>query len=402
MATINAVSHSYADVAAAIVAASAGDIVIVPAGDGTETWSTQLVIDKAITLQGPGKALLTITSGVDGTTYLWKYAPATGTTTPFRLTGFAFDFVNTSPSFWLHNSASQYAITNVRVDHCDFLNCIHYPTVLIDGPVYGVIDHNTFTGSVHFDNLGQDNCNDWLYQPFALGSVNNLYWEDNDITTDYTICTGGWGGRYVYRHNAFTYTHATDGMQPAFDMHGNLAGGIVGARGGEIYSNTLTSTHNRSLTLVDQRGGIMVVFNNSVDNTFQTPESKCREEIDDDLVCGGLYTMYVNQSYYWSNTYDGNPIGHVTENTVGVDHPVTADADFWVYNPAFDGSSGIGVGLLAARPNSGLSIGVGYWATDESKLYRATSATTWELYYTPYTYPHPLTSGSNPWVMIYG
>ena len=33
---------------------------------------------------------------------------------------------------------------------------------------------------------------------------------------------------------------------------------------------------------------------------------------------------------------------------------------------------------------------MGYWATDTQTLYRATGATTWEIFYTPYTYPHPL------------
>jgi hypothetical protein len=44
----------------------------------------------------------------------------------------------------------------------------------------------------------------------------------------------------------------------------------------------------------------------------------------------------------------------------------------------------------------GLTVGVGYWATDTQTLYRATSATTWQAYYTPYQYPHPLRTESYP------
>jgi hypothetical protein len=78
-------------------------------------------------------------------------------------------------------------------------------------------------------------------------------------------------------------------------------------------------------------------------------------------------------------------------------------------------TAGVGIGTLAQRPanctpNStvypaGNSPGVGWWATDQGtwnqsgsggqgQLYVCTATNTWTLYYTPYTYPHPLTAGS--------
>jgi hypothetical protein len=71
---------------------------------------------------------------------------------------------------------------------------------------------------------------------------------------------------------------------------------------------------------------------------------------------------------------------------------------------SFNGTAGIGQGSLSARPSTctagkdpktGASApGVGYWATDTNTLYVCNPTNTWTAYYTPYTYPHPLTTGA--------
>lgn len=75
---------------------------------------------------------------------------------------------------------------------------------------------------------------------------------------------------------------------------------------------------------------------------------------------------------------------------------------------ANDGTSGVGCGTLANRPAT-CTVGVGYWATNQScttvpsslygrnhtdtiqgTLYTCTATNTWTATYTPYEYPHPL------------
>lgn len=81
------------------------------------------------------------------------------------------------------------------------------------------------------------------------------------------------------------------------------------------------------------------------------------------------------------------------------------DRDYFVYNtsPGSNQTSGVAEGNFASHPST-CSNGVGYWALDRGSwntnlaantsgaLYVCTS-NTYNLYYTPFTYPHPLISG---------
>jgi hypothetical protein len=412
--TIYALSAAYSDVRNSVSLAKSGDTIVVPAG--TATWNNQLLIDKGLILTGAGVGKTIITGNTGTGTFLIKYQPTSPQNNDaFRLTGFTFDLNKNCGAFNLVNNTVTYPVTNVRIHNNTFLNCTG-AAVEISGTVFGVIDSNTFSGTVHLDNYGLSD-QSWRSLARNFGSAHNMYWEDNTISTDETFCSGGHGGRYVYRYNTFAYTNNTTHLMPAFDAHGNQPSSY-GTMVFEIYGNNIVMPGNRTADLVDQRGGKGLVFYNKLSNAIGGAFFQTREEYDDknpDYPKGnpGTFLMHVTDSYYWAN-YENALL--ITEksilNETNSVYKIAENVDVWYQAKTFDGTNGVGVGELANRPKT-CTTGVGYWATNQSTndptemigvnpvtpisgtLYKCTSTNTWTTYYQPYTYPHPLRIDNN-------
>lgn len=115
--------------------------------------------------------------------------------------------------------------------------------------------------------------------------------------------------------------------------------------------------------------------------------------------------QYLEPVYLFMNTING-----ATEINIR-DTSTTENLDVFADNVNFTGTAGTGYGTLSSRPGTCKagpggtyytsptgSYGVSYWATDANsgngELYVCTSTNTWTPIYSPYTYPHPLVSGT--------
>ncbi len=440
-ATINTASCSYADVSAAITAASSGDTVTVPAG--TCTWSTTVSITKPITLQGAGASSTVITGAVGSSNYMINYVPSPASSILMRVTGFTFNANNNSRTFRAY-STSLSPIHNIRYDHNILQNGLGgaYEPFAVNGHIYGVMDNNTISGNLHIDRDGTQRAA-WDNLTFTFGTADNFYIEDNTFTgvpNNVAPVGSGWGSRYVFRYNTLT---ALDNMYPLLDFHGNQLSQVTGTMGVEIYGNSITCVDAIDTLKVHARGGKAMIFFNkatSCYNLYLALVEECADNLTTTNYTSGLFSgasdgqpFHISDTYIWNNR-KGTTLQQpsVEEDcctgstgNCGAANPaccyngagqpaIKENTDWWKQPTSFDGTVGVGCGTLASRPAT-CTTGVGYWATDQNcttiaaanigadaatplsgTLYKCTATNTWTSYYTPYTYPHPLTVSAAP------
>jgi hypothetical protein len=452
---------SAATVQSAIDAAASGSVVCVAAGTASWTGTGSLMIsgNKNIVLAGAaawGGGTTTIAGGspqILNTSSPWQGS---------RITGFTFDLNN---SYIILTGAVGYRIDHNILIQPAWAACILALGSLVAGvsasPTEGLIDHNTMT-NCRFVSYGESTDTGghqrWVEQ-LALGTSHNNYLEDNTmVNTDSAIhnaADGNHGGRYAARFNTMTNHY--------FEAHSIQEVGRRAHRLVEIYYNTLNLSGISGFARTGLfRGGVGMVFHNthngalwgasphydmdnvrSCDDTRNfSPWGHCGLSDPIDSNSDGSGYMCRDQpgastdAFFWrGNGTSGFPIPsqqrtpwvffknivsdpdveigvslNTCTNAARLAEQIVKNRQYYLYQTTFNGTSGVGEGTLASRPES-CTPGVFYWATDQGEwnsihagadgqLYRCTATATWSLYYTPYFYPHPLQAGggngSNP------
>ncbi|MHA1347931.1 MAG: hypothetical protein ACTSO3_16130 [Candidatus Heimdallarchaeaceae archaeon] len=413
---------SYSDVSSAISDSSDGDVIIIP--NGTFTWSNYISTPKNITIRGQG---ISNTIIINNTTKI------------FELTG------NGSVEVYgIHFKGDGTQIELIRISgtggwkihDCKF-ECTTSDAVIgvyprfssTNGQPVGVVYDCIFIHArIYVQCSDIDAYNPVMDDSNLLGTANTVYVEDctfnySGTGSSHNCIDSQYGGSYVFRFNVVTDAH--------LEVHSAGSGDLPPRAGRywEIYGNTLyhpATWWDRAMFI---RGGSGVIFDNSIPNSDydsnridldvhsqrwgsctgsspadgNTPDENgwpCRDQIGrptDEFEwtsSSGVPSQDLQPAYFWNNT-------NFTSTTVSDAN----DVDYIVQNRDYyeDDDDHMSSGLWIDRP-ANPSDKDGYWATDkggdwnkansnanDGALYVYNGVTEeWELYYVPYTYPHPL------------
>ena len=253
-------STSYADVRAAVEAASSGETVNIPAG--SSDWNGSAVtIPSGVSVIGAG------TGNTNLTDALW-YINA-----DIRLSAITHIIASRGETVYLNQAGNGW-----RIDNCAFTNSgtSSYFAIWVRGPYsgselcpYGLVDNCSFQNCKIYVLGNAQLYNDPGYiflQDTLLGTMYAVYVEDCTFQFLAGQSAGNcidenYGGRYVLRHCTMTDTYP-EVHAPEHAINNEPQ--WYGSRSFEIYENTLESTGDKShWSLGRIRGGTGVIYNNA-------------------------------------------------------------------------------------------------------------------------------------------
>lgn len=407
---------SFENTQAAYNDASSGDTIIFPK-NGNGTWSSSLIIGKALIINGNGT---TLTAG--GTMSHGFFELSNFTSDDLvRITNFTFNLNNTQGGSAIYFFGLN--LSKLRIDHNTFH---HGGTVMEIRGCKGVIDHNYFYNGYRMIlySSGSRSLADASWESMEAGTGDALFVEDNHFIYDENY-TGGQGndnvldtfngGKLVFRYNTIDSTNIPPGFTSVcwtLQTHGSASGGSSiaywqadsNARRGqsvvEIYENTMTGKNLGRLATF--RGSANLVYNNTINSLNYSTYLYMYEEENYEPQWYPLRSNWpaedqVHNTFIWGNIFNG-----VSQNESHIvsynEEWIKKDRDYFLHRPAttgegmtlgkeiFTGANG----ASSTYPTDGTTYptkGTMQFIPDVENAYYG---------YTPYTYPHPLTYPATP------
>lgn len=392
---------------------------------GVQTISSTISITKGVTLLGPGRDTLTILRSAGTLVDISPDATTISSSHNIKINGFTFDGNSNTNQIMTVGGAGQSGtkpwryiiITNNRFKNTNQNSS--YDAIYVQGFTYGVVANNLFDRVMiplrcfaddTTPNLSWRNA---AYQPFAYGSADNLYFEDNQIY--WTATQGdsggysGWiecghGGRIVGRYNSWNYTTVSGNGSELWDIHGfqNYPGGQDGTMLIEYYGNVITNF--AGFRWVNQRGSWAMIFNNMMVSAtggstmdLVQYDDGCNNDVN------GSWpppSGEVNNSYYWNNTRNGSQLDAASFGTAAnINNQCAAVVNRAWFNQASASvnaspcttsacTAGVGrgttaptgsctSGTISSPADNAVSYGVGFWvAADADNSIATTTQTT--------------------------
>ena len=390
--------------------AAPGDTILVPEGS-VQTWGSggaALNLSKPVTLTSPG---------VGATIIIAADAPDWDNGV-IRNSGGAkvdnFTFQQIAGTGQNNSVLGCSGASNWRVTRCTYIGAAGNGYFVYFGS-YGLIDNCTIIGGAGNDEwIFGRGPNDAWQSPSQKGTANAVYIEN---------CTMSAKGYLDANANANVVVRfcslAPSGGSIKLDGHGTATNSPPRSfRSMECYRNHWT-TSNSGQPCFEIRGGTGFIWGNTaLDGTIMLGDYR--------VVYGtntvGDYPLYdqigtgqdpfpasaaAEPLYLWNNLRAGSAWTALTQiyaaNMAGL---VNHDRDYFEERSGFNGTTGVGSGIkaqmLAITPTLAK---VAFWVTNEASWNTQEPANTsgqlyqwngsaWVLYYTPYTYPHPLRGGA--------
>lgn len=448
---LTAANTTQTEVTACITASIDGDTINIPAG--SSTWNARVTIPntKGVVLKGAGVGSTNITFGTCTAGALGHMeiyiAPGNALT---RITDLTFTASNTGcgsdeTNIYIEGHSTT---PNFRVDHIELKNIrsrgLQFYADSPTGDLYGLVDNNLLQGltvgtTAHpLDFNGYYGGDGEMWERMGgdpqWGTNQYIYVEDNEFDmvdmADNVFDAYG-GAKWVFRNNIVRNT------MPG--VHGADSGGRRGVHSFELYRNQFTNElETNPFTAFQYRSGVFMQWGNSWEAGFgnsgnlriyritdvdtyepwgmcngskvfdgnTTPTGyPCLDQVgwrfDDGYTSTTAGTRTLTPIYFWDNTQGGSAMA--APDTTGLSGYVNNNREYYTSTGASctgGGSCTTGVGVGTSLPTS-CTTGVGFWKTNEGNwdsvqagtdgvLYKCTATNTWTLYYTPYTYPHPL------------